>query len=123
MRTNWDTNAGNVGLGIGIVHFLEFAYRSNRGRYTVDYFYDHFKIRTKSSCNKTNLAGFGIFVDPSKTSDEAQRLRDHKGEANNFNVGMQLEYFPLNIRDFQAFSSRWDPFITAGFIMFLKTLK
>ncbi|MGB1312139.1 THC0290_0291 family protein [Bizionia paragorgiae] len=114
VRTNWDTNAGNVGLGIGIVHFLDFAYRSNRGSYTVDYFYDHFKIRTELSYNKTKLAHFGTFVDPSKTSDEAQRLRDHKGEANNFNVGMQLEYFPLSIRDFQAFSSRWAPFISAG---------
>ena len=26
LRTDWDTNVGNTGFGIGIVHFLDFAY-------------------------------------------------------------------------------------------------
>lgn len=114
LRTDWDTNVGNTGVGIGIVHFLDFAYNSNRSSYTVDYFYDHFKIRTELSYNKTKLQHFGKYVDPSKTSDDAQRLRSHTGESNNFEVGMQLEFFPLSIREFQYFSGRWAPFISAG---------
>ncbi|TYB75972.1 glutamate dehydrogenase [Bizionia gelidisalsuginis] len=115
LRTNLTTNAGNTGVGIGIVHFLDLAYRSNRYSYSIDNFiYDHFKLRTEISYNKTKLEHFGKYVDPSRTSDEAQRLRDHTGEANNLDVGMQIEFYPFSIRDFQNFSSRWAPFISAG---------
>lgn len=115
LRTEFETNAGNTGFGIGIVHYINFAYRAECNCYTTDnYFNDHFKLRTELSYNKTKLEHFGEFVEPSRTSIESQRLRAHKGEANNFDIGMQIEYFPLSLRSFQAFGYKLAPFVSFG---------
>jgi hypothetical protein len=109
------TNLGNSGIGIGIIHYLNFSYRADCNCYSTDtYFNDHFKLRSEISWNKTKLDHFGQWVDPSRTSDNAKKLRAHHGEANNFDIGMQLEYFPLSIRSFQAFSYRLAPFVSLG---------
>ncbi len=114
-RNNEETNLGNSGYGIGIIHYINFSYRADCNCYTTDtYFNDHFKLRSEISLNKTKLDHFGKFVDPSQTSENAERLRRHKGEANNFDIGMQLEYFPKSIRSFQAFSYKFAPFISLG---------
>jgi len=34
--------------------------------------------------------------------------------ANNFDIGMQIEYFPLSIRSFQAFGYKFAPFVSLG---------
>ncbi|WP_452224847.1 THC0290_0291 family protein [Lacinutrix chionoecetis] len=115
LRNEFETNAGNTGFGIGLVHYINFAYRADCNCYTTDnYFNDHFKLRTELSYNKTELEHFGEFVDPSRTSIESQRLRGHKGEANNIDIGMQIEYFPLSIRSFQAFAYKLAPFVSLG---------
>lgn len=115
LRGEFETNAGNTGMGIGIVHYINFSYSADCNCYTTDtYFNDHFKLRTELSFNKTKLEHFGEYVDPAKTGLNAQRLRAHTGEANNFDVGMQLEYFPLSIRSFQAFGYKFAPFISLG---------
>ncbi|WP_055447450.1 THC0290_0291 family protein [Lacinutrix mariniflava] len=115
LRSEFETNAGNTGFGIGIVHYLNFAYQASCNCYTTDnYFNDHFKLRTELSYNKTKLEHFGEFVDPERTSENSKQLRGHKGEANNFDIGMQIEYFPLSIRSFQAFSYKLAPFISFG---------
>ncbi|WP_290699212.1 glutamate dehydrogenase [Lacinutrix sp.] len=115
LRSEFETNAGNTGFGIGIVHYINFAYQADCNCYTTDnYFNDHFKLRTEISYNKTKLEHFGEFVDPSRTGVGAQQLRGHKGEANNFDIGMQIEYFPLSIRSFQAFSYKLAPFVSFG---------
>ena len=114
-RNNEETNLGNSGYGIGIVHYINFSYRADCNCYTTDTFFnDHFKLRSEISWNRTKLEHFGQWADPSNTSENAERLRRHKGEANNFDIGMQLEYFPLSIRSFQAFSYRFAPFISLG---------
>jgi hypothetical protein len=115
VRNNEETNLGNTGIGIGIVHYINFSYRADCNCYTTDTFFnDHFKLRSEISWNKTKLDHFGEFVDPSNTSENAERLRRHKGEANNFDIGMQLEYFPKSIRAFQAFSYKFAPFVSLG---------
>ena len=114
-RNNEETNLGNMGIGIGLVHYINFAYRADCNCYSTDtYFNDHFKLRTEISWNKTNLEHHGKWVDPDRTSANADRLRAHKGVAENLDVGMQLEYFPLSIRSFQAFSYRFAPFVSLG---------
>lgn len=114
-RLDFETNAGNSGIGIGLVHYINFAYRADCNCYTTDnYFNDHFKLRTEISYNKTKLEHLGEFVDPSQTSGDADRLRAHEGFANNFDIGMQLEFFPLSIRSFQAFGYKFAPFISLG---------
>lgn len=114
-RNDSETNFGNSGYGVGIVHYLNFAYQQDCNCYTTDNFFnDHFKLRNEISYNKTNLEHLGFFVSENKTSDNADRLRGHKGVAENLDIGMQLEFFPLSIRDFQGFSYRFAPFVSLG---------
>lgn len=114
-RLDYETNAGNSGIGIGLVHYINFAYQADCNCYTTDnYFNDHFKLRTEISWNKTKLNHLGEWVQPYRNSVEAQKLRAHSGEANNLDIGMQLEYFPLSIRSFQAFGYKFAPFVSLG---------
>jgi hypothetical protein len=65
-RYNLNTNAGNTGLGIGIIHYINFSYEAECNCYTPDtYFNDHFKLRL--SYNKTDLEHFGV-GSPERTS-------------------------------------------------------
>lgn len=114
-RSETETNFGNSGFGIGLVHYINFSYSADCNCYSTDtYFNDHFKIRNEISFNKTSLEHFGRWVAPNKTSIDANRLRGHTGEANNFDIGTQLEFFPLSIRSFQSFSPRFAPFASLG---------
>lgn len=114
-RNEEQTNIGNSGIGIGIIHYISFAYSADCSCYTTDtYFNDHFKLRSEVSWNRTNLNHHGFWVQPDKVSADADKLRAHKGVAENFDIGMQLEYFPLSIRSFQAFAYRFAPFVSLG---------
>ena len=115
-RLSETTNLGNSGIGIGIIHYINFSYRADCNCYTTDtYFNDHFKLRSEISWNYTRLDHHGKWVAPDKTSDLADKLRAHHGVAENFDIGMQLEYFPKSIRSFQAFAYPFAPFISLGF--------
>lgn len=115
VRSQEETNFGNSGIGIGLIHYINFSYRADCNCYTTDnYFNDHFKLRNEISFNKTKLEHFGKWVDPSRTSEAANQLRGHTGEANNFDIGTQLEFFPLSIRSFQSFGYRFAPFVSLG---------
>ncbi len=113
VRHNLETNAGNTGFGIGIVHYINFSYRADCNCYSTDtYFNDHFKLRSEISYNTTKLNHFGEWVDnPSPSYDQ---LRHHYGKANNLDIGMQLEFFPQSIRAFSATRYSFAPFLSLG---------
>jgi len=112
-RKDWDTNKGNTGIGVGIIHYLNFSYRADCNCYTTDtYFNDHFKLRNEISWNMTKLNHFG--PEAEKASQNSARLRAHSGEANNLNIGTQLEWFPMSIRDFAAGSYKIAPYGSIG---------
>lgn len=114
-RNDFSTNSGNTGIGIGIIHYLNFSYKDECNCYTPEtYFNDHFKLRSELSYNKTNLKHFGKEVAPHKTSLGAQQLRAMNGNTSVTNLGMQLEYFPLSIRDFSVRTGSFGPFISLG---------
>ncbi|APY08618.1 glutamate dehydrogenase [Winogradskyella sp. J14-2] len=115
VRRDFETNAGNTGIALGIVHYINFAYRADCNCYSTDtYFNDHFKLRSEISWNKTSLDHFGKWVDDARTSTEADQLRAHTGEAQNWDIGMQLEYFPRSIRAFSAGAYSFAPFVALG---------
>ena len=114
-RNNEKTNIGNIGFGFGIVHYLNFSYRADCNCYTTDTFFnDHFKVRNEISWNKTKLNHFGEWINPNRTTIEANQLRGHSGVANNLDIGTQLEFFPRSIREFQSFAYRLAPFASLG---------
>jgi hypothetical protein len=115
VRYDFETNSGNSGFGIGIVHYINFAYRADCNCYSTDtYFNDHFKLRTEIDWNKTTLNHFGKWVDPDRTSSAADKLRAHSGEAQNWDIGMQLEFFPRSVRAFSAGAYSFAPFVSLG---------
>lgn len=112
-RHNLETNAGNTGIGIGLIHYINFAYRADCNCYSTDtYFNDHFKLRSEISYNTTRLDHFGQWADNPKPSYD--NLRTHHGSANNLDIGMSLEYFPYSIRAFSATRYSFAPFISVG---------
>ncbi len=114
-RYDFDTNAGNTGFGVGIIHYINFSYKAECNCYTSDtYFNDHFKLRSELSYNKTQLKHFGEWVAPSHTSAGADKLRAMRGSTAVTNIGMQLEYFPWSIRDFSASIGGYAPFVSLG---------
>ncbi len=114
-RSSFETNIGNTGIGIGFVHYINFAYRADCNCYTTDnYFNDHFKIRTELSWNKTKLEHLGKWVESRRQTEEARRLRAHTGEAQNFDIGLQLEYYPRSIREYSAGLFSFAPFFSLG---------
>ncbi|MBK5213929.1 MAG: glutamate dehydrogenase [Flavobacteriaceae bacterium] len=114
-RNNFETNGKNTGFGIGLIHYLNFSYRADCNCYTRDkYFNDHFKIRNEIDYHKTHLAHYGRWVAPDQTSLFADQLRAMSGTVSVFEIGSQLEYFPLSIRDFAAGAYKIAPFISFG---------
>lgn len=114
-RYDFTTNAGNTGYGIGLIHYLNFSYKADCNCYTPEtYFNDHFKLRSELSYNKTKLQHFGEWVDPDKKRLFNDQLRGMRGEASVTNIGMQLEFFPLSIRDFTATIGSLAPFVSFG---------
>ena len=113
-RHDFSTNAGNTGVGIGIVHFLNFTYNSRYNYTPKTFFNNHFKLRSELSYNKTKLEHFGKYVAPEKTSVGANQLRAMRGSTSITNLGMQLEFFPKNIRDYTATIGAFAPFLSLG---------
>lgn len=115
VRGDFSTNVGNTGIALGLVHYINFSYRADCNCYTTNnYFNDHFKLRTELSWNKTSLNHFGKWVDDSRGTVQADQLRAHSGEAQNWDLGMQLEYFPLSIRGFSAGVYKFAPYAALG---------
>ena len=114
-RYDYDTNSGNVGVGIGLVYYMNFDYLTNYYYYSANnYFTDHFKVRGEISWNKTALNHYGTWVDENRTSLSADKLRAHSGEAQNWNIGVQLEYYPISIKAFSQGVYAFTPFASFG---------
>lgn len=114
-RHDFSTNAGNTGYGIGIIHYLNFSYKADCNCYTPEtYFNDHFKLRSELSYNKTELKHFGEWVRPERKKLFNEQLRGMRGSTAVTNIGMQLEFFPMSIRDFTATIGSWGPYLSLG---------
>lgn len=113
LRNDFDTNINNVGLGGAILHYMNFAYRADCNCYSRDvYFNDHFKVRNELNYHITNLSHEGR--EAQKDSEKGRKLRDHKGTASVLQVGSQVEFYPLSVRDFQAGAYKIAPYIGIG---------
>lgn len=114
-RNNFETNSKNVGIGIGLIHYLNFSYRADCNCYTRDkYFNDHFKVRNEIDYHKTKLEHYGRWVAPDQTSLFADQLRAMGSTVSVLEIGSQLEYYPFSIRDFAARAYKIAPFISLG---------
>jgi len=112
-RNNFQSTFGNFGTGVGIIHYLSF-FKSN---WQYPYFADHFKIRSEISYTSNKFKHFGPFVDPRKTSEEANKLRAMHGGNRMINIGLQLEYYFKNfyLNKTQQFDdAKFYPYVSFG---------
>ena len=109
-RNNDDSNYRNTGFGVGLVHYMNFSYKSMSDAY----FREHFKVRSELSFNKTKLNHFGKWVENGNGLGK-QQLRAMEGNSSILNLGAQLEYFPLSeIHDFEYSIGSFSPYISLG---------
>ncbi len=116
-RGDLSTFINNNGVGVGIIHYLNFAYRADCSCFNrYSYFNDHFKVRSEFTYYKgDNFRHEGKWVDPSRTSVTANQLRGMRGSTSVTSLGMQLEYFPLSIRDFMVSNGGgFAPYVALG---------
>jgi hypothetical protein len=114
-RQNFESTT-NTGFGVGLVHYMNFSYRRAYSFQSFkNYFNEHFKVKSEISYSETNLKHFGTWVDETRTSENAERLRRHTGKAQNFNIGAQLEFFPYEIKGLENGVYNFAPFVSFGF--------
>lgn len=114
LRYNLETNTSNTGMGVGLVYYVNFAYRADCNCYTRDsYFNDHFRVRAEIDYHWGELHHFGKISQRNTPSGEL--LRGMVGSAKVLEMGAHLEYFPFSIRDYTAFAYPIAPFLSLGF--------
>jgi hypothetical protein len=118
-REDFETNSGNTGFGIGVLHFINFNYKKDfTSKNLWTFFNDHFKIRNELTYNRTKLNHFGKWVDEFRSGMNTEKLRGHSGLSQNINLGSQLEFFLRSIREFENSSRRGNnllaPYISLG---------
>jgi hypothetical protein len=109
-KDNEKTNMKNTGYGFGILDYLTFSYRNNRG----GFFSEHFRVRNELSYSKTDFKHYGKWVDNNSNSIGVQQLRAMYGSTQLLNFGSQLEYSPFNIHDFERSYGAFGPYIGLG---------
>lgn len=114
LRYNLETNTSNTGSGIGIIYYVNFAYRADCNCYTRDlYFNDHFRIRAEVDYHWGKLNHFGETAQRDNLG--GRQLRAMIGNVKTLEMGAHLEYYPLSIRDYTAFAYPVAPFVSLGF--------
>lgn len=114
LRYNMETNTSNTGMGIGIVYYVNFAYRADCNCYTQDtYFNDHFRIRAELDYHWGELHHFGELS--RQNTDAGRLLRGMVGSTKVTELGAHLEYYPFSIRDYTAYAYPIAPFVSLGF--------
>lgn len=114
LRYNMETNTSNTGIGVGLVYYINFAYRADCDCYTRDtYFNDHFRIRAEVDYHWGELNHFGPIS--RKNTKGGEQLRAMIGSTKVFEMGAHLEYYPFSIRDYTAFAYPIAPFVSLGF--------
>jgi len=109
VRGDFETNIGNVGIGIGGSHYFDFSYGRNK------YFNKHFMVRNDLFFHRTEFQHYGKWVKPEKTSVFADQLRAMKGSTMAVELGSHLEFYPKDILAFSRGSNKLMPFFTLGF--------
>lgn len=110
-RNNFDTNVGNTGFGVGIMHFINFSAANNRETF----FSEHFKVRSELSFSKTELKHFGKWVEKNPPTLAVTMLRNMHASSTILGLGSQLEFSFIKIHDFENTIGSFSPYLSAGF--------
>ncbi len=109
---------GNVGMGFGLIYYLNFTDYRYRWNQRTNYFNEHFRLRGELSYMSAKLDHFGKYAEENSISGE--KLRAQHGKASIINVGAQLEFHLVDIVDFGSRripDLKWSPYVSAGFFV------
>ncbi|MGL5112297.1 MAG: THC0290_0291 family protein [Flavobacterium sp.] len=115
-RHNLETNTGNTGFSIGFLHYLNFSSHSN----SETFFSEHVKIRSELSFSSTSFNHFGQWVEGNLSTGKEQ-LRAMHGSSKLFNLGIQGEFHPIKIHDFENSIGTFGPYASLGIAYSLYT--
>lgn len=110
-RHDIETNAGNTGFALGLVHYINFSSRANNSTY----FNEHFKVRSELSYSTTSFRHFGQWVDQGSNSLGKEQLRAMRGASKLMNLGIQGEFHFVKIHDFENTIGAFGPYASLGF--------
>jgi len=113
-RDNWQTNASNFGFGIGIVHYMSWAYTRYNGSGLMSHLREHTKVRSELSFTNAKFQNYGKYIQDYLTSPDAMQLKAMRGETNVVNLGMGAEYSFRSIHDYEASDGSFSPFVSLG---------
>ncbi len=113
-RSEFGAYLGNTGFGIGFIHYVNLSYIGYNHYKPENYFDEHFKLRTEISYTKSKFQHYGQWVDNDNNSLGVQQLRSMRGETEITNIGLQLEYYLMDLHDFENTSSCFNPYVSFG---------
>ncbi len=106
----------NLGLGVGIVHYLTFTDYRYRWNHRTNYWAEHFRIRSELSYQTSELEHSGKWVKIINGTN-GEKLRAMHGKARTFNIGSALEFHFVDINDFGSRrypTLKWSPYVSLG---------
>ncbi|CAA9196353.1 glutamate dehydrogenase [Flavobacterium collinsii] len=112
-RNNLDTNLGNTGFGVGLVHFINFSSNSNGE----SFFTEHFKVRSELSFNNTKLNHFGEWTEKKPQTLGVKQLKAMHGKSTVISFGSQLEFSPVKIHYYETSIGTFSPYVSLGFLV------
>ena len=125
-RYNFSSNVGgNIGMGFGLIYYLNFTDYRYYWNQRTSYWAEHFRIRAELSYMSSDLDHFGKWTDiidkqTGELSLGAQQLRAMHGKTKLINFGAQLEFHLVDIVDFGSRripDLQWSPYVSAGFMV------
>jgi len=112
-RWNLQNNLDNGGFGVGLVHYMNFAFSTECNyRPTNLWFSKYFRIRNEIDYFRTNLDHYGPVAE--KNSLGGQQLRAMHGQTEIIEAGTSLEYHFLGIRNARHYGYTFAPYISLG---------
>lgn len=120
-RNHFNSNVGgNIGMGLGVIYYMNFSdYRYGWSQRT-NYFNEHFRLRGELSFMTANLDHFGRYVDENQTTYAADQLRAMHGKTTIINFGAQLEFHIVDVVDFGSRripDLKWSPYASVGLML------
>jgi outer membrane protein W len=112
-RWNVRNNLENEGFGIGLVHYMNLAFKPECScRPTQLFFTKHFRLRTEIDYLRSKLDHYGPVA--SKDNEGGKQLRAMHGNTELFQAGLALEYHFFGIKEARDFAVLFAPFVSLG---------
>ncbi len=112
-RWNVRNNLENEGFGIGLVHYMNFAYKSECSCKATDWWFSkHFRIRNEIDYMSSQLDHYGPVA--SGNDESGRQLRAMHGSTQLFQFGTSLEYHFFGIKEFRDFAVLFGPYLSLG---------